>query len=67
MSVVEAKKAINKENLLPIKLDENDELIELPEQNMEELSEDVPSISLKTKEKSNSLSLWERLKKNWSK
>ena len=67
MSVVEAKKAINKENLLPIKLDENDELIELPEQNMEELSEDVPSISLKVREKSNSLSLWERLKKNWSK
>lgn len=67
MSVVEAKKAINKENLLPIKLDENDELIELPEQNMEELGENVPSISLKTKEKSNSLSLWERLKKNWSK
>lgn len=67
MSVVEAKKAINKENLLPIKLDENDELIELPEQNMEELSESVPSISLKVREKSNSLSLWERLKKNWSK
>lgn len=67
MSVLEAKKAINKENLLPIKLEENEELIELPEQNMEEMSADIPSISLKVKEKSNSLSLWERLRKNWSK
>lgn len=60
----EAKQAINKENLLPVKVNETDELIQQTGVDMQEA--DVPEITLKTTPKANSKSLWERLK-NWNK
>lgn len=62
MTAKEAKQAINKENLLPVKIDESDELIEQTSVDMQEA--DVPEITLKTTPRHNSKSLWERLK-NW--
>lgn len=59
MTAKEAKQAINKENLLPVKINETDELIEQTGMNMEEA--DVPEIKLKTNPRHNSKSLWERL------
>lgn len=62
MTAKEAKQAINKENLLPVKIDESDELIQQTGVDMQEA--DVPEITLKTTPRQNSKSLWERLK-NW--
>lgn len=59
MTAKEAKQAINKENLLPVKIDESDELIQQTDVSMQEA--DVPEIRLKTTPKQNSKSLWERL------
>lgn len=59
MTAKEAKQAINKENLLPVKIDESDELIQQTDVSMQEA--DVPEIRLKTTPRQNSKSLWERL------
>lgn len=64
MTAKEAKQAINKENLLPVKIDESDELIQQTGVDMDQA--DVPEITLKTTPRRNSKSLWERLK-NWKK
>lgn len=64
MTAKEAKQAINKENLLPVKVNETDELIQQTGVDMQEA--DVPEITLKTTPRHNSKSLWERLK-NWKK
>ena len=60
MTPKEAKQAINKENLLPVKIDESDELIQDTSIDMQEA--DVPEISLKTTPRHNSKTLWDRLK-----
>ena len=60
MTPKEAKQAINKENLLPVKIDESDELIQETSIDMQEA--DVPEISLKTNPRHNSKTLWDRLK-----
>ncbi|MGB2578208.1 hypothetical protein AAIR98_000126 [Elusimicrobium simillimum] len=55
-------KAINRENLLPIKIQEDD-LVEIPEANAEELSKNVPGITLtKPRYNNEKKSLWEKLK-----
>lgn len=59
MTAKEAKQAINKENLLPVKIDESDELIQETQVDMQEA--DVPEISLKTTARQNSKSLWDRI------
>lgn len=59
MTAKEAKQAINKENLLPVKIDESDELIQQTDVSMQEA--DVPEIRLKTTPRQNSKSLWDRL------
>lgn len=59
MTAKEAKQAINKENLLPVKVNESDELIEQTQPSLQEA--DVPEITLKTTPRRNSKSLWERL------
>lgn len=64
MTAKEAKQAINKENLLPVKIDESDELVQQTGVDMQEA--DVPEITLKTTPRHNSKSLWERLR-NWKK
>lgn len=64
MTAKEAKQAINKENLLPVKIDESDELVQQTGVDMQEA--DVPEITLKTTPRHNSKSLWERLR-NWNK
>ena len=64
MTAKEAKQAINKENLLPVKIDESDELVQQTGVDMQEA--DVPEITLKTTPRHNSKFLWERLR-NWKK
>ena len=63
MSAKEAKQAINKENLLPIKLDETDELLTSASDEDGKTSDfGVPNIKLKTNSKK---TLWERIKEQW--
>lgn len=58
----EAKQSINKENLLPIKIDETDELLTTADDTSGSTQEfGIPNIHLKT----NSKSLWERIKNKW--
>lgn len=60
LSAKEVKQSINKENLLPVKVKENDELIKLEGNE----PTGVPDITLQTTPKANSKSLFEKLKEN---
>lgn len=63
MSAKEAKQAINKENLLPVKVDETDELLTSASDEDGKTSDfGVPNIKLKTNSKK---TLWERIKSKW--
>lgn len=62
ISAKEAKQAINKENLLPLKIDETDELLTSATDEAGKTSDfGVPNIRLKT----NSKTLWERITAKW--
>ena len=62
LSAKEAKQAINKENLLPLKIEETDELLTSADDDSGKPSDfGVPNIHLKT----NSKSLWDRIKDKW--
>lgn len=62
ISPKEAKQSINKENLLPIKIDETDELLTSTEDADGKTTDyGVPNIKMKVNEKT----LWERIKSKW--
>jgi phage-related protein (TIGR01555 family) len=60
---LEAKQALNKENLLPIEVKETDELANIPEESKKALDKATPGITL-AKPKANSKSWWKRIFSN---